>query len=173
MVGGLGLPTWERRSELWREGARLAYIVILYESVPCFLFSFGFLLLSFGDIVTNYLGWASQILSACTFVICTFFIPFAFCAFVESTEVRKAFEFERIIITVKRVLIRYFFGYALIGCAMYLSLKLRSIPYFGIILVSVFVFYVMLVSTYFFTQLFRKANPAGYKHSSVSKPFHA
>jgi hypothetical protein len=171
MVGGLGLPTWEHRSELWREGARLAYIVILYESVPCFLFSFGFLLLSFGDIVTNYLGWASQVLSAFIFVVCTFFIPFAFCVFVETTEVRQAFEFERIIMTVKRVVVRYSIGYALIGCAMYLASKLRSIPYFGIVLVSVLVFYVMLVSTYFFTQLFRKAIPTSLNHSSVSKNF--
>jgi hypothetical protein len=167
MVGGLGLPTWERRSELWKEGARLAYIVILYESVPCFLFSFGFLLLSFGDIVTNYLGWAMQILAACTFVVCTFFIPFAFCTFIESNEVRHAFEFEKILITVRRGFVRYLIGYAVIGCAMVVVLKLRAVPYFGIIMVSVVTYYIMLISTYFFTQLFKKVTPVGHSHQSV------
>ncbi len=41
---GVGLPTWERKGELWREGARLAYIIVLYEALPSFLFSLGFLL---------------------------------------------------------------------------------------------------------------------------------
>jgi hypothetical protein len=167
MVGGLGLPTWEHRSELWKEGARLSYIVILYESVPCFLFSFGFLLLSFGDLVTNYLGWVLQILAACTFVICTFFIPFAFCTFVESIEVRQAFEFEYIFMTVKRAFIRYFLCWVLVGCSIYFVLKLRAIPYFGIILVSVLMYYIMLLSTYFFTQLFRKMTPLSHKHPSI------
>ena len=81
MVGGVGLPTWERKGELWREGARLAYITILYEALPSFLFSLGFLLsMPLGIFVTDFVGRVMVFLAAVAFVFCSFFLPFAFCA---------------------------------------------------------------------------------------------
>ncbi len=47
MIGGIGLPTWEERREIWRDGAKLFYIFVLYEALPSFLFSCGFFLASF------------------------------------------------------------------------------------------------------------------------------
>jgi hypothetical protein len=159
MIGGIGLPTWERKNELWREGARLAYIVILYEALPSFLFSFGFLLSSFGNFVTVFIGGALKLLAVVAFIGCSFFIPFAFCAFVEGADVRKAFEFEKIGGAVKEVLFPYVFGYILTICCMYVSYRLLAIPYLvGFALSSVLTFYVLLVSTYYFTQLFRKTS---------------
>jgi hypothetical protein len=159
MIGGMGLPTWERKDELWKEGARLAYIIVLYEALPSFLFSFGFLLSSFGSFITIFIGGAMKFLAAVAFVACSFFIPFAFCAFVEGTEVRKAFEFEKIAGAVKEVLFPYAIGYVLTACAAYVSYKLLAIPYLlGFALSSILTFYVLLVSTYYFTQLFRKTS---------------
>ena len=159
MIGGIGLPTWERKNELWREGARLAYIVILYEALPSFIFSFGFLLSSFGNFITVFIGGAMKFLAAVVFVCCSFFIPFAFCAFVEGTHLRKAFEFEKIIGAVKEVLLPYIFGYAVTGCCMYVTYRLHAIPYLlGFAVSSILTFYVLLVSTYYFTQLFRKTS---------------
>jgi hypothetical protein len=157
MIDGIGLPTWERKNELWREGARLAYIVVLYEALPSFLFSFGFLLSSFPNFITLFIGGAMKFLAALAFVLCSFFIPFAFCAFVEGANVRNAFEFEKIAGAVKEVLFPYIFGYVLTACCMYVSYRLLAIPYLlGFALSSVLTFYVLLVSTYYFTQLFRK-----------------
>ncbi len=159
MIGGIGLPTWDRKNELWREGARLAYIVILYEALPSFLFSFGFLLASFGNFITVFLGGTMKFLAVLAFLGCSFFIPFAFCAFVETTELRKSFEFERIAGAVKEVLFPYLFGYALTACCMYVSYRLLAIPYLlGFLLSSTLTFYVLLVSTYYFTQLFKKTS---------------
>jgi hypothetical protein len=159
MIGGIGLPTWERKNELWREGARLAYIVVLYEALPSFLFSSGFLLSSFGSFITIFIGGALKLLAAVAFVACSFFIPFAFCAFVEGTDVRKAFAFEKIGGAVKEVLFPYVFGYILTACCMYVSYRLLAIPYLlGFALSSVLTFYVLLVSTFHFTQLFRKTS---------------
>lgn len=162
MIGGIGLPTWEGKNEIWREGAKLAYIVILYEALPCFLFSFGFLLSSFGNVITVFIGSIMKMLAVLAFICCSFFIPFAFCAFVDRTEVGKAFEFERIAVAVKEVLPAYLFGYLLSAFCMYGAYKLHGIPYlFGFALSSVLTYYVLLVSTYYFTQLFKKTSLSG------------
>src|SRR3974377_2183784 len=96
LIGGIGLPTWEKKSDIWRDGARLAYIIILYEALPSFLFSLGFILISFGNFITVFIGGLMKVLALIAFVCCTFFIPFAFCAFVEGMEGRRAFVFERV-----------------------------------------------------------------------------
>ncbi|OPY65427.1 MAG: hypothetical protein A4E57_03194 [Syntrophorhabdaceae bacterium PtaU1.Bin034] len=157
LVGGIGLPTWEKKGEVFREGAKIAYIVILYEALPSFLFSFGFLLSSFGNFITIFIGTAMKILAVIAFIVCSFFIPFAFCSFVEGMEVKGAFEFEKIAGAVKEVLAQYIFGYALSAFCIYAAYKLHWIPYLlGFALSSVVTFYVLLVATYYFTQLFRK-----------------
>ena len=157
MIGGIGLPTWDRKNELWKEGARLAYIVILYEALPSFLFSFGFLLSSFGNLITVVIGGAMKVLAAIAFILCSFLIPFAFCAFVEGLEIRKAFEFERIAAAVKEVALQYVLGYVIAACCLFVSYRLLAIPYLlGFVLSSILTYYVLLVSTYYFTQLFKK-----------------
>jgi hypothetical protein len=159
LIGGMGMPTWEHKNELWKEGARLAYIVILYEALPSFLFSLGFLLSSFGNFITVFIGGAMKVLAALTFVLCSFLIPFAFCTFVEGMDVKKAFEFERIIAAVKEEIIHYVLAYVVTACCMYVSYRLLAIPYLlGFVLSSVLTFYVLLVSTYYFTQLFKRTN---------------
>ncbi len=156
MIGGIGLPTWDRKGELWWEGARLVYIVILYEALPSFLFSLSFLLSSPGYFITSLIGHFMKYLALGTFVVCSFFLPFAFCAFVESREASRAFDFERIARAVKKVFVPYTLGYIAYGFCLYLVLKLHRIPYVGLILCSILTFYVLLVATYYFTQLFRK-----------------
>jgi hypothetical protein len=155
--GGVGLPTWEGKGEIWKEGAKLAYIVILYEALPSFLFSFGFLLSSFGNFITVFMGSIMKMLSVIALIGCTFFIPFAFCAFVDGMEVRKAFEFEKIAAAVKEVLPAYIAGYLLTALCLYVAYKFHGIPYLiGFLLSSVLTYFVLLVSTYYFTQLFKK-----------------
>lgn len=159
MIGGIGLPTWDRKNELWKEGARLAYIVILYEALPSFLFSFGFLLASFDNFITVFIGGALKVLAAVAFVLCSSLIPFAFCAFVEGADLRRAFEFERIAMAVKEVVFPYVVGYAIAVCCMFVSYRLLAIPYFlGFVLSSILTFYVLLVSTYYFTQLYSRTS---------------
>jgi hypothetical protein len=156
MIGGMGLPTWDHRGELWREGARLAYITVLYEALPSFLFSLSFLLSSPGYLVTNVIGHFMKFFAAIAFLVCSFFLPFAYCAFVESREVKKAFDFESIYSAVKEVLFLYGLGYVASVVCLYIAYELHRIPFVGLLLWLILTFYVLLVATYYFTQLFRK-----------------
>ncbi len=158
MIGGIGLPTWERKNELWREGARLVYIMILYEALPCSLFSFSFLLSSFGNVVTVFIGGIVKVLAVLAFIFCSFFIPFAFCVSVQDTDVRRAFEFEKIAGAVKEVLVAYVAGYGLAAICMYVAYRFHVIPYLSFALSSVLIYYVLLVSTYYFTRLFMRTS---------------
>jgi len=164
MIGGIGLPTWEERNEIWRDGAKLFYIFILYEALPSFLFSCGFFLASFGNFITAFLGWILKWAAAFAFVGCSFFLPFGFCAFAENKDVRGAFEFEKIAIAVKEVLAHYILGFALTAVCLYATYKLHRIPFlFGFILSSVLTYYVFLVAAYFFTQLYRGSSASAVK----------
>lgn len=157
MIGGMGLPTWEKKNELLWEGAKLFGIFILYEALPCFLFSFSFLLSSFGNTLTGFAGGIIKFLAVIAFIVCSAFLPFAFCTFIDQAEVRRAFEFERIAAAVKEVMPAYVFGYVLSLICMYVAYKLHTIPYLlGFALSSVLIYYVLLVSTYYFTQLYKK-----------------
>jgi len=159
MIGGIGLPMWDRKNDLWRDGARLVYVVILYEALPCSLFSFSFLLSSFGNVITVLIGAVMKVLAVFAFIFCSFFIPFAFCAFVQSTDVRRAFEFERIAGAVKEVLLPYLAGYFLAALCMYAAFALHVIPYLlGFVLSSILIYYVLLVSTHYFTQIFMRTS---------------
>ncbi len=162
MIGGIGLPTWERKNELWREGIKLVYVVILYEALPCFLFSFSFLLSSFGNVVTVFIGAVMKFVAVLAFIFCSFFIPFAFCAAVQSADVRGAFEFERIAGAVKEVLPAYLAGYVLAAFCMYAAYTLHVIPYLlGFALSSIIIYYVLLIATYYFSQIFRRTSLSG------------
>jgi hypothetical protein len=156
MIGGVGLPTWERKGELWREGARMAYIIILYEALPSFLCSLGFLLSTVPTFITHFIGHLTMFCAAVAFVLCSYFLPFAFCAFVESMEVKRAFDFQRIAGAAKEVFAPYTLGYVLSIVCLYVAFELRKIPYIGFVLWIIFTFYVFLVATYYFTQLFKK-----------------
>jgi hypothetical protein len=158
MVGGLGLPTWERKGELGREGARLLYITILYEALPSFLCSLAFLLFQIKSLVTDFAGYVMAALAIIAFLLCSFFLPFAFCAYVEAMELRKAFDFEKIFGAVKEVLPPYILGYAVFLCAAYVTYRLVHVPIIGVVLLLTLPFYVLLVSTYYFTQLFRRTS---------------
>jgi hypothetical protein len=159
LVGGIGLPTWERKNEALKEGAKFAYIVILYWALPCFLFSFAFLLKSFGNVITVPIADFMTFLAVLAFIFCSFFIPFAFCAAVEAMEVRAAFELERIARATKEVFVPYVLGYVISGACVYVAYKLHKIPYLlGFVISSIMIFYILLVSTYYFTQLFKRTS---------------
>jgi hypothetical protein len=164
MIGGIGLPTWEERGDIFRDGAKLFYIFILYEALPSFLFSCGFFLASFGNFITAFLGWVLKWAAALAFVGCSFFLPFGFCAFAENKDVRGAFEFEKIAVAVKEVLAHYVLGFALTAVCLYATYKLHRIPFlFGFILSSVLTYYVFLVAAYYFTQLYRGTSVSAVK----------
>jgi hypothetical protein len=55
--------------------------------------------------------------------------------------------------------VAYVAGYGLAAFCMYVAFRLHVIPYlFGFALSSVLIYYVLLVSTYYFTQLFRRTS---------------
>jgi hypothetical protein len=159
MIGGIGLPTWDDRSEIWKDGAKLLYIFILYEALPSFLFSCGFFLASFGNFMTAFLGGSLKWLAALTFIGCSFFLPFGFCAFAENKDVRAAFEFEKIAFAVREVVAHYILGFVVTCVCLYATYKLHRIPFLlGFVLSSTLTYYVFLVATYYFTQLFRRTS---------------
>lgn len=161
LTGGVGLPTWEEKNDIFRQGAYLLYILILYFAVPSFLFSCWFLLVSFGNLFAAFVGGAMKLLAGLAFLGCSFFIPFAFCTFSESMELPRAFDFEGIAAAVKEVWVPYLFGYLVSAVFVYLAFKFHRIPYIGFLLSSVLTYYILLLSTYYFTQLYKRTSMRG------------
>ena len=158
MIGSIGLPTWEKKSEIWLEGVKLLFIFILYEAVPFFLFSFGFFLTTLTSI-TAFFGNIVIKLSYLALFICTFFVPFAFATFSETMDFRKALEFEKIFRGIKEVLIPYVGGYLGMLLVLYVCKAIIQIPYLiGFVVSSIFTYYTLLIGTYFFTQLYIKTS---------------
>jgi hypothetical protein len=163
MIGGIGLPTWERRSEIWLEGAKILFVFILYGAIPFFMFSCGFFLTALSSI-TGFFGQILMKASYAALLISSFFIPFAFITFSEENGFRKALEFERIFYGIKEVFLPYLAGYLGTVMALFLCWLIIPIPksyFFQLLMVAVYsvlTYYVLLVSTYYFTNLFRKTS---------------
>ena len=158
MIGSIGLPTWEKKSEIWLEGVKLLFVFILYEAVPFFLFSFGFFLTTLTSI-TAFFGNIVIKLSYLALFICTFFVPFAFATFSEAMDFRKALEFEKIFRGIKEVLIPYVGGYLGMLVVLYVCKAIIQIPYLiGFVVSSILTYYALLIATYFFTQLYIKTS---------------
>lgn len=156
MIGSIGLPTWEKKAEIWMEGVKLLFIFILYEAVPFFLFSFGFFLTTLTSI-TAFFGHIIIKLSYLALLLCSFFIPFAFATFSEYMDFKKALEFEKILKGIKEVLIPYSGGYIGTLILLYICKVIIRIPYLiGFIASSILTYYTLLIATYFFTQLYIK-----------------
>lgn len=163
MIGDLGLPTWENRTEIWMEGAKTLLVFILYGAIPFFMFSFGFFLTSLSTI-TALFGMIITQLSKVALLVSSFFLPFAFITYSEQTDFRKALEFERIFKGIKEVIILYIIGYVGTMAALFLCWLVIPIPksYFlqliMLALLSVASYYVLLVATYYFTQLYKRTS---------------
>ncbi|MFH0775382.1 MAG: DUF4013 domain-containing protein [bacterium] len=170
MIGGIGLPPWQDKQDLnvrinfifvfnkstWIEGVKLIFIFILYEAVPFFLFSSGFFLTTLSNI-TAFFGYIIIKLSYIALFICSFLLPFAFATFADQMDLRKALEFEKILKGIKEVFIPYLGGYLGTLIALYICKLIMHIPYLiGFILSSILTYYVFLISTYYFTELFKK-----------------
>jgi len=163
MIGSIGLPTWEQRTEIWLEGAKMLLVFILYGSIPFFMFSCGFFLTALSSL-TGFFGAIMTKLSYVALLISSFFLPFAFITFSEQMDFRKALEFERILKGIKEVFIPYFVGYAATVLALFICWLIVPVPksyflqLFTIAILSILTYYVLLISTYYFTQLFRKTS---------------
>ena len=159
MVGGMGLATWQEKYEIWLEGMKLVFVFILYNAIPFFMFSAGFFLTTLNSF-TAFFG--HLMIKAAVFVIlpiCSFFLPFAFAVFAERLDFRESLEFESILRAIKEVLVEYIIGYAATIAALYISLLFMRIPYLiGFLIASVFTYYSLLLSTFYFTGLYRKTS---------------
>ena len=160
-IGGVGLPTWEEKYATWIEGIQLLFVFVLYNAIPFFMFSAGFFLTTLNPI-TAFFGHIIKYLSYAAFVVCSFLIPFAFAVFSEQMNFKTALEFERILRGIKEVFIEYIIGYIIALCALYICRWIMRIPPFplGFILSSVITYYVLLLSTYYFTELYKKTTLA-------------
>jgi hypothetical protein len=157
-IGSIGLPTWQDKYDIWIEGIRLLFIFILYEAVPFFLFSCGFFLTTLSPF-TAFFGHIIIKFSYMALLIFSFFLPFAFAIFSEQTDFRKALEFEKVLKAIKEVFVPYLGGYAATLIALYISKIFIKIPYLiGVAFSSMLTYYVLLLATYYFTQLFKKTS---------------
>lgn len=160
IIGGIGLPTWQEKYDTAIEGVKLLFVFILYNAIPFFLFSSGFFLISL-NIFTAFFGYVLRISSYVALIICTFLVPFAFATFAEKMDFKEAFEFERIFKGVKEVFPEYCIGYAVAICGLYLCIWIMRIPYLiGLIPASILSYYILLVSTYYFTELYKRTSLA-------------
>lgn len=162
-IGTVGLPTWQDKYDLWIEGVKLIFIFILYEAVPFFLFSCGFFLTTLTSI-TAFFGHILIKLSYLGLLLFSFFLPFAFAAFADQGDFRKALEFEKIIAAIKEVFTPYLAGYLATLVALYICKLVIRIPFLiGFVVSSLAAYYVFLLATYYFTQLFKKTSLSSVK----------
>lgn len=160
IIGGIGLPTWQEKYETAIEGVRLLFVFILYNAIPFFLFSSGFFLTTLNSL-TAFFGHIIIICSYVAFVVCSFLIPFAFAAFAEQMNFRTALEFENIFKAIKEVFFEYATGYGATLCGLYVCRWIMHIPFLvGFILASIISYYVLLVATYYFTELYKRTSLA-------------
>jgi hypothetical protein len=156
-IGSIGLPTWQDRYNIWIEGIKLLFVFILYEAIPFFLFSCGSFLIAISP-VTAFFGHVIIKCSYLTLLVFSVFLPFAFATFSEQMDFRRAMEFEKVLAGIKEVLTPYVAGYVAALIALYICWLIRKIPYLGFICWSILTYYVLLLATYYFTQLFRKTS---------------
>ena len=122
------------------------------------MFSSGYFLTSL-NIFTAFFGHIFKVLSLFAFIACSFLVPFAFVVFAEEMDFRRAFEFEKIFKGIKEVYLMYIIGYAVTLFGLYICMWIMRIPYLiGLIPASIFAYYVLLVSTYYFTELYKKTS---------------
>jgi len=159
IIGGIGLPTWQEKYEIAIEGVKLLFVFILYNAIPFFLFSSGFFLTTLNTF-TAFFGHIVILSSYIAFVACSFLIPFAFVTFAEQTDFRGALEFEKIFKGIKEVFFEYLIGYAVALCGLYLCKWIMRIPYAGFVLSSILTYYILLVATYYFTELYKRTSLA-------------
>ncbi|HVN97073.1 MAG TPA: DUF4013 domain-containing protein [Syntrophorhabdaceae bacterium] len=152
---GIGLPTWQEKYEIWIEGVKLLFIFILYNAIPFFMFSSGFFLTTLNSF-TAFFGHIFKILSFVALIVCSFLVPFAFVTFAEHMDFRRAFEFETIFAGIKQVFFEYLIGYGIALCGLYVCVWIMRIPYLGFICSSIISYYILLVSAYYFTELYKK-----------------
>ena len=120
-IGSVGLPTWDKKAEIWIEGVKLLFIFILYEAIPFFLFSFGFFLTALHS-MTAFFGSIIKFIGYIALIGLSFFLPFAFATFSENNEFRNALEFEKITNGIKEVLAPYLGGYIGTGIILYINI---------------------------------------------------
>ncbi len=160
IIGGMGLPTWQDKYDTWIEGIKLLFIFILYGAIPFFMFSCGFFLTTLTSI-TAFFGNIIIILSYAALLVCSFFLPFAFATYAEKMDFRKALEFENVLRGIKEVFVEYVAGYVGLLILLYICKLIIRIPYFiGFIASSVLTYYIFLVATYYFTELYKKTTLA-------------
>jgi len=146
-IGSIGLPTWERKNEIWMEGVKILFIFILYEAIPFFLFSFGFFLAA----LHSFTAFFGQIIKNLAYV--------ALIVFAEQTDFRKALEFEKITKGIKEVFIPYLGGYLATGLVLCILYKtVLRVPFLGFFLWTVLTYYALLLATYYFTRLYTKTS---------------
>jgi len=160
IIGGIGLPTWQEKYETAVEGVKLLFVFILYNAIPFFLFSSGFFLTTLNSF-TAFFGHIVIICSYVAFVICSFLVPFAFTVFAEQMDFRIALEFEKIFKAIKEVFFEYTIGYGVALCGLYICKWIMRIPFLiGFVLASIISYYVLLIATYYFTELYKRTSLA-------------
>jgi hypothetical protein len=155
-VGGLGLPVWDDKRDIWMEGVKVVFIFVLYEAIPLFLFSSGFFLTTLSPI-TSFFGSIIMKVSYAAILFFSFPLPFAFATFAEKSDFRYTLEYERIVRAIREVLFPYLAGYLATLLALYLCKLLLKIPFLvGFVISSIVTYYVFFVASYYFTELYKR-----------------
>ena len=170
MIGGIGLPTWENKKEIAIEGVKLLFVFILYNAISFFLFSSGFFLTTL-NAFTAFLGRVIMMCSYAALVVCCYPIPFALVCYSESEDFRRALEFETILKGIKDVFVEYIVGYGVTLIGLFVCYKIARVLYpVGFLFASVLSYYLLLCSTYYFTELYKKTSLAAVRMDQPLEP---
>jgi hypothetical protein len=155
----MGIATWQEKYEAWLEGVKLLFVFILYNAIPFFMFSSGFFLTT----LNTFTAFFGQLMIKAAVIRhlsrMLFLSALRFHYLRGAHRFQGALEFEDILRGIREVLVEYIIGYAATIGAVYVALLFMHIPYLiGFLISSVLTYYVLLLSAFFFTNLYRRTS---------------
>ena len=149
------LPDWDEFGAKFMMGLKAVIISIIYMIIPIVIMTISVIIgLFFGKESIAMIGLSVATLLA---VVIGVMLPMAIASYVAKDSMKVAFNFTEIIKRIMSVFVEYVIYYIVIVILMAIGSFLFVIPVIGWILVAICMFYLQLVSAYYFGMLYNKS----------------
>ena len=149
------LPDWEDFGAKFMIGLKAVVINIVYMIIPIVIIIISMVVgLFFGKESIAMIGLSVGILLA---VVIGVMLPMAIANYVAKGSMKVAFNFREITKRIMSVFVEYVVYYIIIIILMVVGLFLFIVPVIGWILGAIYMFYILLVSAYYFGILYVKS----------------
>jgi uncharacterized membrane protein YdjX (TVP38/TMEM64 family) len=149
------LPDWDEFGAKFMMGLKAVIISIIYMIIPIVIMTISVIIgLFFGKESIAMIGLSVATLLA---VVIGVMLPMAIASYVAKDSMKVAFNFTEIIKRIMSVFVEYVIYYIVIVILMAIGSFLFVIPVIGWILGAICMFYLQLVSAYYFGMLYNKS----------------